>query len=181
MRWLESELSIKSPTDWYAVSTMELRRLGSNEVLKQNGGLYKVLKSVYPTFPLDVSRFSSLQNWGKSQRAMVDAVKKCLPVDVLLLENFKHPSLTYGSSTRNMELDIFLPDLFLAFEYQGEHHYCHTFLFGSPVEQRLRDKEKMELCNALGVTLIEIPYWWDRDWKTLLATIHKYRPDMIGN
>lgn len=31
-----------------------------------------------------------------------------------------------------------------------------------------------------GITLIEIPYWWDRTRQSLGATVHKFRPDLLS-
>ncbi len=32
----------------------------------------------------------------------------------------------------------------------------------------------------IGITLIDIPYWWNYSLEDLSATIHKYRPDIIA-
>lgn len=36
-----------------------------------------------------------------------------------------------------------------------------------------RDTEKKRACNDIGITLIEIPYWWDETISSLAATIKK--------
>lgn len=44
-----------------------------------------------------------------------------------------------------------------------------------------RDEEKRIACKTKGITLVEVPYWWDLDLqKSLKATIHKVRPDLIS-
>ena len=45
--------------------------------------------------------------------------------------------------------------------------------------QRQRDQQKRISCGEHGVTLIEIPYWWDLEMLSLLATIHKFRKDLV--
>jgi ATP-dependent DNA ligase len=45
-------------------------------------------------------------------------------------------------------------------------------------------KEKGEVttqlfCNKLGITLIVVPYWWDRKFDSLQATIYSQRPDLF--
>ena len=62
----------------------------------------------------------------------------------------------------------------MAFEYQGEQHYRWNTVFGE--SYRDKDKHKREACKRFGITLIEIPYWWDGDIYSLAATIHKYCP-----
>ena len=55
-----------------------------------------------------------------------------------------------------------------------------------------RDKAKLEKCKELGkkymkkyiiqfpgITLIEIPYWWDRKLPSLAVTIYNSRPDLF--
>ena len=89
---------------------------------------------------------------------------------------FRHPELTYQSTNSPMELDIFLPSVSLAIEYQGEQHYRWHFIFGSPQLQQWRDTEKKEACNKAGITLVEIPFWWNRSLASLAATIKEQRP-----
>jgi hypothetical protein len=82
-------------------------------------------------------------------------------------------------SGRQMQLDVFLPTLFLAFEYQGRQHYHDHFNLGSHWTYMERDNQKRSTCKERGITLIEIPYWWDLQKDSLAATIHINRPDLI--
>lgn len=61
----------------------------------------------------------------------------------------------------NVELDVYVEELKLALEYHGAQHYT-SFFTQSMENQSKRDKNRRELCEQLGITLIEIPYWWDR-------------------
>lgn len=97
-----------------------------------------------------------------------------------------------------MELDIWIPSFNLAFEFQGLylqslmllgiHHYRESFNKALSV-QRARDSSKKDACNSRGITLIEIPYWWDgkegkvvllvTPLESLLATVLHHRPDLL--
>jgi hypothetical protein len=72
---------------------------------------------------------------------------------------------------------IFLPHLSLAFEYQGEQHYVSNFMGNLSVRQR-RDQSKLKFASQLGITVISIPFWWDRSPNSLASTIQHYRPDI---
>ena len=94
-------------------------------------------------------------------------------------ENYRHPLLHYENGLP-MELDIFLPKEQLAFEYQGEQHFCDVYHLGTPWhQQRERDKEKKIACLEKEITLIEVPYWWNKETSSLASTIHKQREDLI--
>ena len=56
-----------------------------------------------------------------------------------------------------MELDVYLPQKLLAFEYQGQQHYFDVYSMGNLWIQKERDKEKKKACTEKGITLIEIP------------------------
>ena len=84
------------------------------------------------------------------------------------------------SSGQKMQLDIYLAQANLAFEYQGEHHFYDVPIFGPSIQYSERDMEKRKACQQKGITLIEIPYWWDFELESLKATIHSFRPDLLS-
>lgn len=80
---------------------------------------------------------------------------------------YAHPQLIYSQTNRIMEFDIFVPPEKLAFEYQGEQHFSFNFQGGNPSYQQDRDIEKELQCKRYNITLIKIPYWWNRSIDTL--------------
>jgi hypothetical protein len=94
--------------------------------------------------------------------------------------NFLHPEIFFQDTNRYAQLDAYIPSLMVAFEYQGQQHYGHsTFEREDAIKVRKRDAEKYKKCYELGVTLVEVPYWWDGTRSQLEATIHLVRPDII--
>jgi hypothetical protein len=68
----------------------------------------------------------------------------------------QHPPWLNG-----LELDVYLPDLSLAFEYQGQQHYHPVKVWGGAEALRdlqARDAHKAALCAQQGVTLVTIEY-----------------------
>jgi hypothetical protein len=96
-----------------------------------------------------------------------------------VIENYQHNELRREDTNKEIELDIYLPQESLAFEYQGEQHYYDIYAMGNRWNQRQKDEEKRILCLEKGITLIEIPYWWDKEKLSLISSIHKQRPDLI--
>jgi hypothetical protein len=92
--------------------------------------------------------------------------------------NFRHPDLSYQRSKYNAELDIYIPKLSLAFEYQGESHYKTDVRYGNHKLRQSRDEEKKRLCFSSGITMIQVPYWWDDMTSSIAATILSIRPDI---
>jgi len=80
-----------------------------------------------------------------------------------------------------MIFDIYVPLFNLAFEYQGYHHFNDHYVYGNAKEYNARDIAKREVCDSLGLTLIEIPYWWHHDKESIMAIIHKSRPNVTWN
>lgn len=46
-------------------------------------------------------------------------------------------------------------------------------------EQHLRDLEKRNLCATGGLTLVQIPYWWDNSISSLSFAIASTRQELI--
>jgi len=93
-------------------------------------------------------------------------------------EDYVHPDLIF-SSGQKIQLDIYLPRHLLAFEYHGEQHFNNAYNFGPQWIYQERDEHKRLACKEKGITLIEIPFWWDFQKESLAATIHKYREGLI--
>lgn len=78
-----------------------------------------------------------------------------------------------------MELDVYCPDLSIAFEYQGGQHYYSYHKGCRITNQRRRDQEKYDACQENNITLIVVPYWWNNSKSSLAATIQSHRPDIL--
>jgi hypothetical protein len=66
-----------------------------------------------------------------------------------IYEDYKHPQLFHNVTGRNMELDIYIPDLSLAFEYQGEQHFKNIYPLVDQQVHIQRDKDKQDACKKV--------------------------------
>lgn len=60
-----------------------------------------------------------------------------------------------------LELDIHIPDLAIAFEYQGQQHYQSIDIWGGDDalrKQKQRDKRKAQICRNMNIRLVSISY-----------------------
>jgi len=89
-----------------------------------------------------------------------------------LMYQFDHKKLYVYS------YQIFIPNLALAFEYNGEYHYKFVPIHPDFTVTKQRDQFKQEICQKNGITLIVIPYWWDKSIESLAQTIRLLRPDI---
>eukprot|EP01027_Heterolobosea_sp_BB2_P000282 GEZU01000413.1.p1 GENE.GEZU01000413.1~~GEZU01000413.1.p1 ORF type:complete len:468 (+),score=89.89 GEZU01000413.1:405-1808(+) len=177
---MSKELEIKDLDDWYRVSRKQIRKFRGYGFITRNGGLFTVLKKLYPDHPWDANKFFARQKKA-DQRWLLLTAKRLFP-DTEILEEYMHPDLTFEGGEL-VEFDIYLPSLKLAFEYQGEQHYEHVPVFSgsSNGHQQRRDEQKAEICQRAGITLIVVPYWWDRKQSSIAESIHAVRPDLLMN
>ncbi len=67
----------------------------------------------------------------------------------------------FPSWVEGLELDIFLPESRIAFEYQGQQHYKPVRAWGGQAAfeaLRERDRRKYEICRREGVRLVYVSY-----------------------
>jgi hypothetical protein len=168
----QTVFKINKPEDWYRISGRQLISHGGSRLLQNYGqSMANLVTAAYPDYPWNVKKFH-LRGKKSVQRWLWLKVQEIFPGQSVL-EDFRHPEMSFEGTHVPIELDIFLPDLNLAFEYQGEQHY-RDMVQGSfsPIEvYELRDREKRALCAQKGVILVDVPYWWDMSVDSLKATV----------
>lgn len=97
-------------------------------------------------------------------------------IDVLF-SNFTVQREASPSWLGNQRIDVFIPKLMLAIEYQGQQHYKPVELFGGAEglkKTKERDKEKLEKCKSNGVDLIYFTYKDNLSEKLVARRLKKY-------
>lgn len=72
-----------------------------------------------------------------------------------------------------MVLDVWVPSVGLAVEFQGDQHYQWHFKYGTPYLQQKRDEAKKKWCEEKGIKLVHVPYWWAGDEGAVETTIRQ--------
>jgi hypothetical protein len=170
LKSLEDKLCIKSCLGWYRVSKLDVEKLGQGV----SNHWPNIVQMLYPKHKWQFHLFGN-----RSKRAMQRLLRLCC--DKLFTNyNIKEEYGVGGTDNNStVSLDIYIPSLNLALEYQGEHHYNQLNAFGPTSLQQVRDNEKSYICKQLGITLVAIPYWWNvGDSDEIAATILHFRTDL---
>lgn len=167
---LSKKLGITKYEDWYDV-TQEIfyDNRGGGLMGRYNKKIPKFIMATIPEFNFDIEKFTK---GGETQKAVYRIVKNKYN-DAKF--NYKHSDLRFESSNVKMELDVFIPSLNLAIEYQGKQHFIAIPRFGGEKglkDCQRRDIEKREKCKLNGIKLIEIHYSWDGNEKFILDQIN---------
>jgi hypothetical protein len=158
IKWLSKLIGIKNMTDWYLVGRqIFIDNFGSGllQQKKYKDSHILVIKDLLDYKWSDEKFYQT----GKMQKLIYKLLKEEFLINNVKY-NFKHPTLKFKSSSRSMELDIWLPELNLGIEYQGEYH---SFSRNNNKEARIllekqikRDEEKLIACRKEGIKLVEI-------------------------
>eukprot|EP01125_Pyxidicula_operculata_P010187 TRINITY_DN3356_c0_g1_i5.p1 TRINITY_DN3356_c0_g1~~TRINITY_DN3356_c0_g1_i5.p1 ORF type:complete len:402 (-),score=56.45 TRINITY_DN3356_c0_g1_i5:10-1215(-) len=180
---LASQLNINNLDDWYKVSEKQIRSIIPISWLKKYGGnLWNLLIKYYPNHPWNIKELRS-KSKKSTQNILMRSVLHLFPnAKEEVIQDHRHPKLKYSDTASMMELDIFIPSINLAFEYQGHFHFNETEKMPSYGDLKTiskRDKEKSDRCSEEGITLIIVPYWWDQTTESLSKIIRISRPDLL--
>eukprot|EP00026_Physarum_polycephalum_P009137 Phypoly_transcript_09249.p1 GENE.Phypoly_transcript_09249~~Phypoly_transcript_09249.p1 ORF type:complete len:325 (+),score=40.02 Phypoly_transcript_09249:82-1056(+) len=168
---LGKELGIDKLADWYNVSSQAMLDLGiSGSFFRRNGDLPGMLTTVYPQHNWEKAKFSRDISKKAMQRLLEVIVSKIYAGEEMKKDHFYH-ELTCDNG-KPLQLDLFIPNHRIAFELQGIQHYDTTLFAGKILSDgTAKERSKKEVCKKAGITLVEVPYWWDKRTDSLLKII----------
>jgi len=144
------------------------------KILGDHKNLVNVLQLVYPSHKWKKTIFKR----SSSQLALFDLVKQLFPVfQHEIQNNFWHPQITTDNGQK-LQLDIFIPSLQLAIEYNGNQHYSEVAIYKGTKGIQTRDVHKIGACKQAGITLVIVPYQCTVDIAALKSVIQQSRPDI---
>jgi hypothetical protein len=155
---IQNKLNYWNFDDIKKVSTLDFYKYNLSSIITKvyNNNLYDAIMTAYPgTFTkIDFDKK------GKEEAKFIDFIINLF--DNQQFEIRKRYSWLRKDNNYMLELDLFFPELKLAFEYQGlQHSIDKAEHFGRSYNFQLtreNDRIKKELCIKHNVTLIEIPY-----------------------
>lgn len=166
LKWFEAKLDIKSPEDWYCVRNMDFVSNNGSSLVSyyyshQKSPVGSAAQELYPELQWNLCDFGAPK---KIQRKLYDALCRIFPKREIEWEYKKFENLKFDKSGQKIGVDIFIPDLNLAFEYQGRQHYEvieHRGGVEGLADNQKRDQEKRKKLTDSGIRLVEIDYQWD--------------------
>eukprot|EP01114_Cavostelium_apophysatum_P016753 TRINITY_DN4827_c0_g2_i1.p1 TRINITY_DN4827_c0_g2~~TRINITY_DN4827_c0_g2_i1.p1 ORF type:complete len:353 (+),score=89.68 TRINITY_DN4827_c0_g2_i1:51-1109(+) len=171
---LGKSLGVRSMEDWYKVTTKELP---GGILHYYNGSMFRMLQKVYP----EHNWVKKDQRWdwanrkkaaSKTQSRLFGVVRSFFPSETEIFGNY------VISVKEKIEVDIAIPSLNLAFEYQGRQHYKQTNVYGKLEQQQAKDQQKRLICQREGISLIEVPFSWNGEVSEIYKLITEKQPGL---
>jgi hypothetical protein len=165
---LAKELKLTDPQKWYRLTKSQIKESGVDYIIQSHGGLYQVLKKVKPEIPWDESKFVGT---ALSGLLVLGSLLRQIWPDLEILKDFALPQ-SQGV------LSYYIPKLNLGFKYQNIGDYGLSGSTGQVTVSLLIDEDLALSSKSNNISLIFIPFWWDRTKVSLTATIAKKRTDL---
>ena len=144
--FLQKKYLIGKKGDWYRLP----HRVNGIDIKRS-------LQMYYPTEEWNNFAFVSRTKKVK-QRIWLVEITKLFPQH-LILEDYRKPNFKAKYENPVLELDVFIPALHIAYEYQGEHHFHDISVFAANDCYKIRDELKIALSQQHAIQLCQIPYW----------------------
>ena len=175
LNWLSQKLGLAVYQDWYDVTSQDFEANYGVSLLGIYGGsVSDCIINTLDEYPWEKIFF--YKNEFKRERRLYGIISCGLP-NLKVHFRHRHPQLSHRLSKRPMEFDIFVEELNLGIEYQGQQHYEPVERFDGKNKKKatesfnhrlLLDQEKRELAQKVQLNFWEIKY---SDWDGSLAYI----------
>jgi len=169
---LRSTLGIKKIEEWLRVSWEgEITGWAHSLGISSSKDFSQLLREYYPHV-----------KWPQLETPTeIKAAQRRLKKAVLKMFGEKKSCVEDHQIKTDTELDIYMLPFSLALEYQGEQHYLlkRTIYVFKDLGVAERDEMKAHFCNVVGISLIHVPFWWEKERRDYLAgEITNTRPDL---
>lgn len=147
-----SDIGSNEVTYWRNLREEEARPM--LKLKKEHGRLARTLKNSIENVAREEFGFRKVGKGWVSETLLFQLVKRILRGRTVI--HHHRPDWLDG-----LELDIWVPELELALEYQGQQHFYPVEAWGGKGALKAlqsRDQKKRETCNRVGVTLVEVDY-----------------------
>jgi len=179
LHYLSRIYNLATPSDWYRLQKATLSKEGGAGV-RNYISLESVLPIAFPSHSWDMKYYYNLMK-KRSQFTWKTAIESYFNHTMEVIEEFLHSDIKFDAGDF-LELDMFVKEASLAFEYQGIQHYQAVNIhLSSPIRldyRNLRDNIKEMKCGHVGITLVQIPFWIF-DLKELENILTFKRPDLL--
>ena len=155
-------MNIQSNNDWYRVSVKQIQNEGGSGLLKlYDNNLKLFLNNIYPNVNWNSKKLKSTDKRSR-QRWMFICLQRLFK-DKQIIEEFLLSNDNYlkRQSGMSVEIDVFIPELLVGFEFQGNHHYYDIPKFGQLELYQSRDEEKQKIALESNILIVNVPYWWN--------------------
>jgi len=155
-------------------SEIFLQKLKSEpyEMDKERGRLERKMNSIVENLVRGEFGYKPIGEMWVNETILYKLVKEIFPKSEVI-HHYR------GSELEGLEIDVFIKDKKIGFEYNGLQHYKSIKHFGgkeSLKKTKERDKKKIQLCEGLGIELHVIKYD-----ETITKTLIKKRLDNKNN
>lgn len=140
----------------------EARKIGINELFNDPQRTQELVTKAQTTMRERYGNKWYRVTASKEETALADALAKLFP-DVTMARS-DYSVIHKGGTGGALQLDIYLPELKLAIEYNGEHWHDRAAYEADLINgtKLTRESLKDELCAAKGLKLLHV---WSGDWK----------------
>lgn len=125
-----------------------------NALDKEFSKLQRIIQNKIENITREEFGFRKIGEGNVSETILIKIIERIHPNKQILIHH--RPFWLEG-----LELDIFIPELKLGIEYQGQQHFYPIKAWGGEHALKLireRDARKKEICKKQGVRLVEIDY-----------------------
>eukprot|EP00026_Physarum_polycephalum_P000635 Phypoly_transcript_00636.p1 GENE.Phypoly_transcript_00636~~Phypoly_transcript_00636.p1 ORF type:complete len:901 (-),score=99.66 Phypoly_transcript_00636:59-2761(-) len=118
---------------------------------------------------------------ASNQGHLERAVHALFPHENILTDERKETHIKNPHTGKYLELDVWIPNLKLCFEFQDAYHYVSAWYTQITVEHvQWRDRTKKNIVRETDESLILVPCWWNGRPESLAQSVMHERPDVLG-